>query len=267
MPKSRIAKELGMNVKTLDKLLLDFGVYYNGRQCRDIAECIESGQYIKLHDYLQTVKYPRTSVIREKLIIEGYKDAVCEQCRRREWMNVPIPLELHHIDGDHSNVSIDNFQLLCPNCHALTPNYRGRNIRKEQIQKISSAPKEQIAEIVQEISRDVTPSQCYSENSLTKTRVSHKEHKRNRCIDCDKPIKTESKRCIECSRIHRRKCIHPDRDTLLSLILSKSFCAIGKQYGVTDATVRKWCQQYQLPYNKKTLDQYKAALYKSADER
>lgn len=240
-----------MNIKTLDKLLLDFGISYNGRQYRDIAECIEMGQYIKLNDYIQTVKYPKTSVIREKLIIEGYKDAVCENCRRREWMNVPIPLELHHIDGDHSNVSIDNFQLLCPNCHALTPNYRGRNIRQEQIQKIGSASKEQIIEIVQGISQD------NNQNSLSKTHESHKSSKRNHCIDCGKLIKMESKRCIECAHLHSRKCDRPDRDTLLSLILSKSFCAIARQYGVTDNTVRKWCQQYQLPYNKKTLEQYK----------
>lgn len=37
-----------------------------------------------------------------------------------------IPLEVHHIDGDCCNNSIDNLQLLCPNCHALTHNYGSR---------------------------------------------------------------------------------------------------------------------------------------------
>lgn len=43
-------------------------------------------------------------------------------------MDKPIPLELHHINGVHSDNRIENLQLLCPNCHALTDNYRGKNI-------------------------------------------------------------------------------------------------------------------------------------------
>lgn len=31
-----------------------------------------------------------------------------------------IPLEIHHIDGDHKNNKPDNLQILCPNCHSLT---------------------------------------------------------------------------------------------------------------------------------------------------
>jgi hypothetical protein len=33
-------------------------------------------------------------------------------------------LEIDHIDGNHQNNSITNLQVLCPNCHALTPKYR-----------------------------------------------------------------------------------------------------------------------------------------------
>ena len=43
-------------------------------------------------------------------------------------MDKPIPLELHHINGVHSDNRIENLQLLCPNCHALTDNYRCKNI-------------------------------------------------------------------------------------------------------------------------------------------
>lgn len=46
-----------------------------------------------------------------------------------------IPLEIHHIDGDYHNNSEDNLQLLCPNCHSLTPNYKSLNTgngRKER---------------------------------------------------------------------------------------------------------------------------------------
>ena len=34
------------------------------------------------------------------------------------------------MDGDPLNNEIDNLKLLCPNCHACTDNYRGKNINK-----------------------------------------------------------------------------------------------------------------------------------------
>lgn len=47
-----------------------------------------------------------------------------------EWMGKPIPLELHHKDGNHYNNDLSNLEILCPNCHAQTDNYRGKNIGK-----------------------------------------------------------------------------------------------------------------------------------------
>ncbi len=44
-----------------------------------------------------------------------------------------IPLEVHHIDGDNRNNDVDNLLLLCPNCHALTNNYRGKNRTKDNV--------------------------------------------------------------------------------------------------------------------------------------
>lgn len=63
------------------------------------------------------------------IFLRGHK---CESCGLEEWLNQKIPLEVHHIDGDHKNNALDNLQLLCPNCHALTKNWRGRNISKKE---------------------------------------------------------------------------------------------------------------------------------------
>ncbi len=48
----------------------------------------------------------------------------CECCKNTEWLNQIIKLEVHHIDGHKGNNKEENLQLLCPNCHAYTPNYR-----------------------------------------------------------------------------------------------------------------------------------------------
>lgn len=37
------------------------------------------------------------------------------------------PIELEHIDGDHTNNKISNVKLLCPNCHSLTVTYKALN--------------------------------------------------------------------------------------------------------------------------------------------
>lgn len=48
--------------------------------------------------------------------------------------NTPHPvdgstiLEIDHINGDGTDHSPSNVRVLCPNCHALTPTYRGRNV-------------------------------------------------------------------------------------------------------------------------------------------
>lgn len=60
---------------------------------------------------------------RALVLIRGYE---CEECGRTQWLGKPIPLEVHHIDGNPLNNSQDNLQLLCCNCHSLTPNYRNR---------------------------------------------------------------------------------------------------------------------------------------------
>ena len=52
----------------------------------------------------------------------------CECCKLTEWREQPIPLHLDHKDGDPTNGTKENLQLLCPNCHAQTDTYCGKNI-------------------------------------------------------------------------------------------------------------------------------------------
>ena len=69
--------------------------------------------------------------LRERLLKEGIKQHRCECCGNTEWLGQPIALELHHINAIRDDQRLENLRLLCPNCHALTDNYRGKNKGKE----------------------------------------------------------------------------------------------------------------------------------------
>lgn len=47
----------------------------------------------------------------------------CECCKNTEWMSQPINLEIHHKNGDRSDNSLENLELLCPNCHSYTETF------------------------------------------------------------------------------------------------------------------------------------------------
>ncbi|KKN44419.1 hypothetical protein LCGC14_0693330 [marine sediment metagenome] len=65
--------------------------------------------------------------LRLRLLEEEVFPHQCNECKRDLWLEQPIPLELEHVDGNHTNNNLENLRLLCPNCHAQTPTYRGRN--------------------------------------------------------------------------------------------------------------------------------------------
>ena len=81
-----------------------------------------------LEEVLVRGSHVTTSDLRRRLLEEGVLDARCASCGRERWLQGPIPLQLDHIDGDRSNNELPNLRVLCPNCHALTDTYCGRNI-------------------------------------------------------------------------------------------------------------------------------------------
>lgn len=76
--------------------------------------------------------YQSTNRLKERLIKEGIKEKKCEICGNTTWNEKDIPLQLHHINGIHNDNRIENLQILCPNCHAQTDTYCGKNANTYQ---------------------------------------------------------------------------------------------------------------------------------------
>ncbi len=68
-----------------------------------------------------------------RYLFNKYNSSCCE-CGWSE-VNVTsrtVPLEVNHLDGDAKHCTENNLNLLCPNCHSLTPNFRNLNRGKSK---------------------------------------------------------------------------------------------------------------------------------------
>lgn len=178
-------------------------------------------KYKPLEEWLKNEKnHTKTDFLKNKLFVEKIKEKRCELCGIEKWNNKDAPLELHHIDGDKHNVSFENFQILCPNCHAQTDNYKSKNAKR------------------------VIRNRENRKNRSTK-KDNRKKKKIYYCIDCGKELKRGKLRCVSCAEIAQRRVIRPSYWELLKEIVETSYVAVGRKYGVTDNSIRKWLRYYE----------------------
>lgn len=66
------------------------------------------------------------SRLKRRLIDNGILEDKCDECGwdKKRKGNKYSCCELHHKDGNNKNHRLKNLQILCPNCHSLTENFR-----------------------------------------------------------------------------------------------------------------------------------------------
>lgn len=80
-----------------------------------------------------------------------------------------------------------------------------------------------------------------------------KEKKKYFCPKCGKEITYRAKLCVSCNSLSHRVAERPSKEELKRKIRDQSFLSIGKEYGVSDNSIRKWCKSYGLPSKKSEI--------------
>lgn len=86
------------------------------------------------YDAFTEFSYKKNGSSTTKALI-ALRGQVCEHCGITTWLDQPINLEVHHKNGDRTNNSLENLQLLCPNCHSYTNTFakqKDKRIKSEE---------------------------------------------------------------------------------------------------------------------------------------
>lgn len=125
-------KPAGGNYRTINDEIknLDLDTSHFSGQAWNKGRKLPSCYRKPLSEVLQTDSPCSSWNLKKRLFKEGVFERKCYRCGLTEWLDEPISLELEHINGDHNDNRKENLTILCPNCHAQTPTYRGKNIAR-----------------------------------------------------------------------------------------------------------------------------------------
>lgn len=235
----------GGNYKTIHYYLNLYNIdtsHFTGQGWNTGNRRKSTAKAISIYDILSgKVEYRSSYKLKNRILKEHIKEYRCENCGNTEWQGQKIPLELHHINGNNMDNRLENLQLLCPNCHALTDNYRGSNthssILSEKRNKEYSEQKQTL------INNDII-NKVNNKNICKKHNLKEKRY----CQFCGKEL--NKKTAKYCSQECFHKAYGSKRPSLTELLNKfkelKSYLQVGKYYGVSDNAVRKWVNFYQL---------------------
>lgn len=224
-----------------------------------------------LEEYLVENSTAHRKNIKRRLIAEGYLEDKCAVCGlMSEWNGKSITMHLDHINGVNNDNRLHNLRLLCPNCHSQTSTYGGSN-RSMDISKYLE--EDVFLKLYEDFMDDRIPlKEVYKRNNITEIglkkvftlkglshrRTEHGVYVKKKpvgtihsCSGCEKKEDFDGNLCSICEYndglLRARKVKdRPDSEELYDLLIKNSFTEVGRMFGVSDNSVRKWCKSYGL---------------------
>ena len=240
-------KPIGGNYKTVSDAIKKYDIntdHFTGKAWNQGKNYRMRVKPKSLNEILCKNSFYKSYSLKKRLLAEGYKEYKCEnpECGLTEWYGKPIPLELHHINGDPTDNRIENLQLLCPNCHAQTDNFRGKNKSNHK----------------NEIECNINRYELISKEESRLFRLQHRrknkeikpEKAKRYCKQCKKEIIGNGKRFCsdDCYKEYMRSRI-PTKEQLICY--SKTVHSISElkrkyKFEVSDNAIIKWCKNYNI---------------------
>lgn len=189
-----------------------------------------------------------SSKLKKRLFLYGVKEKKCEVCGITHWNNEELVMELHHINGIHTDNRLENLIILCPNCHSQTHNFRGKNSQieneKEKYNKLIEIAKKdasiKLPKLIEDAIKTNNAPKRYQFTQPLKTKQF------NKCCVCGNETLNDKYCSVDCYNKHlSRNKVTSDK----LLELSKKVHSISElnrllNIGVTDNAIKKWCNQY-----------------------
>ena len=163
--------------------------------------------------------------VKKKYKEGNYTEYKCSICGQEPfWNGKELTLILDHINGINNDDRLENLRWVCPNCNYQLDTTNGKNIKRLREMGLLG------------------------------------QVKKYYCKDCGKEVShSTTERCAECAakaRVIPTEQLPVSREELKNLIRTKPFTQIGKQFGVSDNAIRKWCEKFELPRRVSEIKQY-----------
>lgn len=146
---------------------------------------------------------------------------------------LPDNAVVHHIDGNKENNSINNLVVFYSNAehslyHALKLEYKDLIFTQDGLAQL---PPRIIGTFSTEVKSGDRFKYEYICQHCGKVFLSSNRRRSGNAIYCSQ----------NCSKLAKRKVSRPARETLIKELEELgSLCAVGRKYGVSDNTIRKW---------------------------
>lgn len=161
--------------------------------------------------------YTNGNGLKKRLLKNGLLKNECYECGMGPlWNNIPLVLQMDHINGIRNDNRISNLRILCPNCHTQTDTFCSRSWKKN--------------------TGRITGPKPGKKSSQPKTK---------KCLDCASLISYKATRCKPCSFTARGPGIDwPAINVLVKMVSKFGYVGTGKKLGIGQNSIRYYLKKH-----------------------